>query len=334
MNEDFLRDLIKTDENGRILKRESKTLEFKESFNMNAIRNGDLSKSIAAFANTRGGIIIFGVTDSPRKAKGLMNTNFDDIQEEKLTEFLNSQFAPELLIEAKTFNLDGKRFGAFIVKESINKPVICTQHGAKIKEGEIYYRYAGRSEKIKHAELLAILDEVKENERKKWMEHIQKIAQIGPQNIALIDVYRGNLLNPQNKEVILDKALLKEIKFIHEGRFVEKEGAPALKLIGQIEGMEGIQTIIPDFNLNGDFLTTKELGEQLGILSDKGSTNYVIAVIWKYKIQDYPKYYQHKKNQKLYSRLCLEFLKEQNLTQEQIASIHKEYQASRSKRAA
>lgn len=326
MNEDFLRDLIKTDENGRILKRESKTLEFKESFNMNAIRNGDLSKSIAAFANTRGGVIIFGVTDSPRKAKGLMNTNFDDIQEEKLTELLNNQFAPELLIEAKAFDLDGKRFGAFIVKESINKPVICTQHGAKIKEGEIYYRYAGRSEKIKHAELLAILDEVRENERKKWMEHIQKIAQIGPQNIALIDVYRGNLLNPQNKEVILDKALLKEIKFIQEGRFVEKEGAPALKLIGQIEGMEGIQTIIPDINLDDDFYTTKELGAKLGILSDKGSTNYVTALIWHYKIQDNPKYYQHKHHQKLYSKLCLDFLQGKEHSMEEIRAIHKDYQ--------
>ena len=326
MNEEYLRDLIKTDENGRLLKRESKSLEFKENFNMNAIRNGDLSKSIAAFANTKGGIIIFGVTDSPRKAKGLSNANFNEIQEEKLTEHLNNQFAPELLIETQSFIDDGKHFGAFIVKESINKPVICTQHGAKIKEGEIYYRYSGRSEKIRHAELLAILDEVRENERKKWMEHIQKIAQIGPQNIALVDVYKGNLLNPQNKEVILDKSLLKEIKFIQEGRFVEKEGAPALKLIGHIEGMEGIQTIIPDINLDDHFYTTKELGTELGILTEKKSTNYVSALIWKYEIQDSPKYYQHKRNQKFYSKLCLEFLQGKNHSIEEIKEIHKEYQ--------
>lgn len=326
MNEEYLRDLIKTDENGRLLKRESKSLEFKENFNMNAIRNGDLSKSIAAFANTKGGIIIFGVTDSPRKAKGLSNANFNEIQEEKLTEHLNNQFAPELLIETQSFIDDGKYFGAFIVKESINKPVICTQHGAKIKEGEIYYRYSGRSEKIRHAELLAILDEVRENERKKWMEHIQKIAQIGPQNIALVDVYKGNLLNPQNKEVILDKSLLKEIKFIQEGRFVEKEGAPALKLIGHIEGMEGIQTIIPDINLDDHFYTTKELGTELGILTEKKSTNYVSALIWKYEIQDSPKYYQHKRNQKFYSKLCLEFLQGKNHSIEEIKDIHKEYQ--------
>lgn len=325
MNEEYLRDLIKTDERGRILKRESKTLEFKENFNMNAIKNGDLSKSIAAFANTRGGVIIFGVTDSPRKAKGLSNDNFEEIQEEKLTEYLNNQFAPELLLETKPFCFDGKKFGAFIVKEAINKPVICTQHGNKIKEGEIYYRYSGRSEKIKHAELLAILDEVRENERKKWMEHIQKIAQVGPQNIALIDVYRGNLLNPQNKEVILDKALLKEIKFIQEGKFVEKEGAPALRLIGNIEGMEGIQTIIPDINLDDDFYTTKELGAKLGILSEKGSTSHVTALIWHHKIQDNPKYYQHKHHQKLYSKLCLDFLQSKKHSIDEIKDIHKSY---------
>lgn len=326
MNEDFLRDLIRTDEHGRIQKRESKTLEFKENFNIGAIKHGDLSKSIAAFANTRGGVIIFGVTDSPRKAKGLVNNNFDEIQEEKLTEYLNKQFSPELVIEIHPFSHDSKKFGALIINESVNKPVICTQNGNKIKEGEIYYRYSGRSEKIKHAELLAILDEVRQNERRKWMEHIQKIAQIGPQNIALVDVYKGNLLNPQNKEVILDKSLLKEIKFIQEGGFVEKEGAPALKLIGHIEGMEGIQTIIPDINLDDHFYTTKELGTELGILTEKKSTNYVSALIWKYEIQDSPKYYQHKRNQKFYSKLCLEFLQGKNHSIEEIKDIHKEYQ--------
>ena len=56
---------------------------------------------------------------------------------------------------------------------------------------------------------------------------------------------------------------LKDIKFIQEGKFVEKEGAPVLKLMGTIEGMEGIQTLVPDINLDKDFFSTKELGEKL-----------------------------------------------------------------------
>lgn len=50
---------------------------------------------------------------------------------------------------------------------------------------------------------------------------------------------------------------------------LRKRGAPALKLIGRIEGMEGIQTIIPDINLDDHFYTTKELGTELGILTEK-----------------------------------------------------------------
>lgn len=49
--------------------------------------------------------------------------------------------------------------------------------------------------KIKYPELKELLENAKEFERKKWMEHIQNIARIGPQNIALIDVYRGNIPN-------------------------------------------------------------------------------------------------------------------------------------------
>lgn len=270
--------------------------------------------------------MIFGIKDSPREPIGMSNDNFEKIEIEKITQFLNEHFAPEIIWNMYDFEVAGKKYGVFVIEESKNKPIMCIKNvGDELKEGDIYYRYSARSQKIKYSELKELLENAKDLERKKWMEHIQSIAKIGPQNIALIDVYRGNIENPQNKQIVIDKDLLRDIKFIQEGKFVEKEGAPTLKLMGTIEGMEGIQTLVPDLNLDKDFFTTKELGEKLNLLTEKGSTNYLTAVIWKYDIQNNPQYYQHKKHQKLYSGFCYKFLKDKNLTLKDAKEFHKEY---------
>ncbi len=317
---------IATKEDGRLKHRERKDLEFKANYNFGSIKNGKFSKSMAAFSNADGGVMIFGIKDSPREPIGMSNDNFEKIEIEKITQFLNEHFAPEIIWNMYDFEVAGKKYGVFVIEESKNKPIMCIKNVSdELKEGDIYYRYSARSQKIKYSELKELLENGKELERKKWMEHIQSIAKIGPQNIALIDVYRGNIENPQNKQIIIDKDLLRDIKFIQEGKFVEKEGAPALKLMGTIEGMEGIQTLVPDFNLDKDFFTTKELGEKLNLLTEKGSTNYLTAVIWKYDIQNNPQYYQHKKHQKLYSSFCYKFLKDKNLTLENAKEFHKEY---------
>lgn len=48
----------------RLVSRESGWLEFKESFNWNS--KDRYAKSIASFANNKGGYIVFGIKDKPR----------------------------------------------------------------------------------------------------------------------------------------------------------------------------------------------------------------------------------------------------------------------------
>ncbi len=322
LTETQFKNLIVLKDDGRLKHRESKKLEFKANFNFSSMNL--YSKTFASFANSSGGVIIFGIKDSPREPIGMSNENFEKVDVEQISNFLNIHFSPEIIWEMHSFEFDGKKFGVFTVEESNNKPIMCTKETKKqvTNEGEIYYRYSGRSEKIKYADLKSIFDTNKEIEQKKWMEHIASIAKIGPQNIALIDILRGNIENTKDKQIVIDKELLKEINLIQEGKFVEKDGAPALKLIGSVEGVE---TYTPDFNLDDDYYTTKELGEKLGLLSEKGSTNYTSAVIWKYSVQKNSSYYQHKKHQKLYSKLCLEFLNSKNITIDKAKEIHKEY---------
>lgn len=318
---DFIK-YVECDAQGRFVRRESKHLEFKENFNMSAVIKGDLSKTFASFANTNGGVVIFGVKDNPRKLVGLSNDNFHKLKEEQLAEHLNQQFSPEILFEIYSFSHQDMDFGAIVIAKSEVKPIVCIKNNQKNKEGDIFYRYFGRSEKIKHAELLAILDEIKQLEQKKWMAHIQNIARIGPQNVTLMDMYRGEIPLPNNKKMLIDSRILKDIKFINSGHFVEKDGAPAIMLMGQVKGIE---TVIPSFSLEEDFYTATELGKHLGLLSAKGSTYLVTALIRKFNIQENDKYFQCKGTQKLYSKACLEFLQKKNISVEDAKKINKDY---------
>ena len=321
MKEDEFRKLIETKPDGRLKHREKKDLEFKQNYNFNAIRDGALAKSIAAFANADGGIFIFGIKDKPREPIGMSNSHFENIDIEKITNILNENFSPEIVLNIQDFDVDNKKYGVFIVNESKNKPVVCKKNAKDLSEGAIYYRYSARSEKIKYSELKRLLNDEKEKEQKKWMEHIQNIAKIGVENVTLMDIYEGNILSG-DKQIVLDEKLLKDINFIKEGQFVEKDGAPALKLMGTIEGVESYSV---NMNLNNDWYTTKELGEKLNLLTPKNSTAYMTAIIWEYKIQSKTTYYQSKKNQKFYSKLCYEYLKQKNISYEQAKEIHKKY---------
>lgn len=313
---------VESDANGRYIRRESKHLEFKENFNIGSIINGELSKTFAAFANANGGVIIFGVQDNPRKPIGLSNNNFENLEEEKLSENLNSQFSPEILFEIYSFSYQNMNFGAIIISKSESKPIVCIKGGKKNREGDIFYRYFGRSEKIKHAELLAILDEIKQLEQRKWMDHIQNIAKIGPQNVTLVDMYRGEIPLPNNKKMLIDSKLLKDIKFINSGHFVEKDGAPAIMLVGKVQGVE---TAIPNFSLDDDFYTTTELCKHLKLLSNKGSPHLMTGIMWKFNIQSNNTFCQKKGTQKFYSKTCLEFLQKKNITMVDAERISKEY---------
>jgi predicted HTH transcriptional regulator len=62
----------------RLISRESGWLEFKESFNWNA--KDKYAKSMAAFANNKGGFIVFGIKDKPRDLVGLRSNNFEEVE--------------------------------------------------------------------------------------------------------------------------------------------------------------------------------------------------------------------------------------------------------------
>ncbi len=70
-----------------------------------------------------------------------------------------------------------------------------------------------------------------------------KIGKAGPQNIALLDTEKGVLERNNNSVMLLDEDLAKKLKFIKEGEFVEKDGATALKLVGDIVPIDKVEVV-------------------------------------------------------------------------------------------
>ena len=236
----------------RIINREGTTIEFKESYN-----NANMAqyfKAIASFANNAGGYIIFGVGDKPRCLLGLQNKSlqqFEELKVEEFTKALLDYFAPEIKWDHCPFEYKGKSFGVIYVFPLEYKPCVCKKHydtmNAKcaLKEGDIYYRYGGRSERIHYSELINIIDESRKKEEKQWLEFAQKATQIGVSNVCLLDLKSGNLTG-KGGTIILDDKLLQKISFIREGEFVEEKGKPALRLIGDVQEISHGKIIVKE----------------------------------------------------------------------------------------
>ena len=225
----------------RIINREGTTIEFKESYSHGSM--AQYFKTIASFANNAGGYIIFGVGDSPRRLLGLKDKNLQQFEELKVEEFtknLCDYFSPEIKWDHCTFEFKDLSFGVIYTFPLRKKPCICKKvyeaQNTKysLKEGDIYYRYGGRSERIHYEELNAIMEDARKSEEAQWLSFIKNASKIGIENACLLDLDTG-VISGKGGSIVIDNELLSKIAFIKEGEFVEKKGKPALRLIGDIE---------------------------------------------------------------------------------------------------
>lgn len=240
-------------EKNKMIRRESVSLEYKESFNFGSMAM--YFRTIASFANRNGGYIIFGIKDKPREPIGLKTKNlkmFEDLKIEEFTKNLNEYFSPEIMWEHCIYEFENKFFGIIYIHELENKPAICKKNydtkeeKYSLKDGDIYYRYSGRSQKIRYPELMEIIDKKRKNEERMWLDYLIKSSRIGIENIGLLNLKSGNIQGKNIKSIYIDENLLKQIKFIQEGNFSETKGSPALKLMGEIENINGEKIIIKE----------------------------------------------------------------------------------------
>ncbi len=230
--------------NGKLTRRESRTLEFKEQFNFAAL--ADYFKDFAAFANNAGGYLVFGVTDSPRTAASLSKKSiesFENLDSERISGFLNELFSCEIVWDAICFEKDGKTFAAFGVQNAKEKPVICTKDEGKeqtLKNGAIYYRYGGRTQVIRAPELQAIIASRIEQTNAAWINHVQQVGVAGPNKAVLLNETELGATETDARFVV-DRELAKKIKFVKEGHFKEDADAPAMRLVGDVTPVDAVE---------------------------------------------------------------------------------------------
>ena len=75
-------------------------------------------KTSAAYANTKGGYIVFGIANRPHRLCGLSGANlnlFEGIDPEKMSLNFNNHFAPEIEWTIQEYELKGKVFGLLYI---------------------------------------------------------------------------------------------------------------------------------------------------------------------------------------------------------------------------
>ena len=137
MTADTLKDLCLCGETTRV--------QFKEMFTSQK----EVAKEMIAFANTKGGVILFGVEDKTGVIKGL---SYDEIQQtsRELGNAAQELVKPTIYIETEVVKVEGKHVLVCSIEEGRNKPY-------KNLQGEIWVKQGADKRRItENAEILSL----------------------------------------------------------------------------------------------------------------------------------------------------------------------------------
>ncbi len=290
-DQEKLNELLRLTDEGYLFHRESQELEFKEQFNLAGL--ADYFRDFAAFGNNRGGYIVFGVKDKPRRELvGLSKSaleQFEKIDPEKISGFLLELFSSDIRWEMCVHKIGKKSFGIFYIHPAQQKPIIARKDQGPdltLRNGEIYYRYAGRTQKIRFQELENIINQrVKENNQQ-WLDTLNSVGRAGPENIATFDLEKGTI-NKDGNVLMVDEKTLDDVQWIREGHF-DADGEKALQLVGEVQAVKTVEVIRREKeNLLRDYpLSATEMAQKVKKRFPECSTNDIWVVLRENNIKE------------------------------------------------
>lgn len=138
---------------------EDRFVEFKEDASSKISKHA-IAKTMAAFSNTVGGYVFFGIGDDgsvPGLSLPATFPKFADAVSDIATEF----FCPRIVWDKNVVRYKGKEIGVIYAYQSTQRPVIAMKDGTGIDKAAIYLRYEGKSQRIEPGDLIALLSELR-----------------------------------------------------------------------------------------------------------------------------------------------------------------------------
>ncbi|WP_406873227.1 ATP-binding protein [Aminobacter sp. P9b] len=255
-------------------------------------------RAIAALANNRGGYIFFGVHDKDGAATavadksyavtGLNNDEFMKADPAEFTKLIRSYLDPTPNVRTVIAVIGAKTIGVMHVEQHPGRPVIVRSGDGKVlKEGDIFFRYPGSCERIKYSDLRGILDARDAAARLDVLPLVERLLALGPARALIADLDKG-VLDDGKRPIVIDPTLLDQIKFIREGEFDEKSGAPTLKLVGDVTANgDAVATKIIRANITADavlrnFLAGEKVAHPLDYLAHSAHSSREWQPLWFY----------------------------------------------------
>lgn len=185
----------------QIATRESKYIDFKREFDPSSAEAWcEVIKDIAAFANSGGGIIIFGVaddgSDTKMDATPLLAYDTADITN-RIARYTNYQFCELEVVEIRR----GRSLHAAFLVSPVDIPMIFAKPGTydigggrqktAFAQGTIYFRHGSKSEHGNRDDLSSWRDREVERVRKSWMGGIRKVVERPPTTHSLLFRHRN-----------------------------------------------------------------------------------------------------------------------------------------------
>ena len=235
-----------------VASRESKHREYKEDLIVAEL--SDYTKTLAAFGNAGGGYILFGISSKPRQIVGVNN----DIDEAQWVDRLKQDFDPEIPIGLTPYAVGRLTVLAVGCNQVVNRPVVCKRTRSKavpgkgsrpkqvevIREGSIYYRYAGQSRTIGYSELVQLIAEREERRVKAFMDTINVIQKVGIDHTGILK------MSEESSSIFMTPETAKGLALIDKGRLVQQRGAPAYVVVGNVDVANVVHATLPEADKN------------------------------------------------------------------------------------